>query len=197
MSPNEPSIGTGSRDSNTAQSRLFAWQGRTLAALALAALVAVSGCVTVGSPDDGAMPAESETYDMNESVELAQNDTTFEVAVVDYRLTETYRTASGVTETVPPGKQFLFVKVRATNVGPTSGAAPGVDVQPGNASAVSDRPVWMSNRYVGTFNAVPAGDTESGWEVYVVPENTTSGDVRVAFSTDIIVTQDEFRWTLD
>jgi hypothetical protein len=188
-------------------------------ALAVLALVALAGCAGLGlAPEDEGTPTFAppttagdapttvdsgpDTYALGEVVELAQENTTVAVRVVDYRIVESYETTdgSGGTRTVeaPAGDTFVFVKLAVENVGDTDGSTPSVAVQPRNESAdVSDSiPASFDDGVYRSVRPLEAGATTTGWAAVQVSGDVDAADVRVAFSPDILVTEDEFRWTL-
>lgn len=165
---------------------------RLAVGLVLVALVALAGC----------SDEPSESYALGEPVELEGNDTTIEVSVVDYRLVDAYEStggSGGARSVTPPGdQQFLFVKVTVTNVGNASGATPSVAVRPENASSSGDGPRanWMTDDWYRNVAPLDAGESRTGWVRARVARNVTAADVRIAFSTDILITGDEYEWTL-
>ncbi|WP_435345612.1 hypothetical protein [Haloarchaeobius sp. HRN-SO-5] len=167
-------------------------------ALALVALVALTGCADGGL--GGGFP--DETYAPGEAVGLKQENTTIAVAVEDYRLTGAYDADDGAggtrTVTAPDGEQFLFVKVTVENVGSVDGATPAVAVRPKNASSAGEgpTPTWMTDDWYRSVRPLPAGETRTGWVRATVAGNVTAADARVAFSTDVLVTSGEYRWLL-
>jgi hypothetical protein len=162
-------------------------------ALVLVGLVALAGC----------SDEPSESYALGETVELEGNDTTIEVAVIDYRLIDTYEgtdesSGSAQTVTSPGDDQFLFVKVSVENVGDASGATPSVAVRPENESSSGEgpRPTWMTADRYRSVRSLDAGESRTGWVQTRVAGNVTASDVRVAFSPDILITGDEYKRTL-
>lgn len=179
------------------------------------ALVALAGCGTAGidtptfapttTAGDAPTTVDSgpERYALGETVALEQANTTIEVSVVDYQLVERYEapaeSGSGTrTVEAPPGQQFVLVKLTVENVGDTDGSTPSVSVRPNNESADAPEaiPAASTDGRYRSVRPLPAGETTTGWYVVQASTDVAVSDVRVAFSPDILVTEDEFRWTL-
>lgn len=187
---------------------------RVVGVLVAAALVALAGCSTAGvdtptfapTTTDSAAPATTtagdDTYALGERVELEGENATVEVRVVDYEFVESYERATddGGTETVtaPAGQQFLFVKVGVEHVDGGATATPSAGVRPFNESV--DGPDSLPASYEdGVYRSVrelTVGATTTGWIAVQVDADVTASDVRVAFSPDVLVTEDEYAWTL-
>jgi hypothetical protein len=190
-----------------------------LVVVAVLAAVALPGCaaleVDTDDPTEATTPLaptttdapttidrSPERYALGETVELDGDDATVAVTVVDYQFVDAYDTesASGGTETVgaPAGQQFLFVKVTVEHVDGAATATPAAAVRPSNDSVdVSDSiPASTDDGIYRSVRELPAGETATGWLAVQVDADVTPSDVTVAFSLDILVTSDEFQWTL-
>ena len=189
---------------------------RVAGVLVAAALVALAGCGTAGvdtptfaptTTDSGTPTATTtagdDTYALGERVELEGENATVEVRVVDYEFVEAYERATddGGTETVdaPAGQQFLFVKVSVEHVDGAATATPSAGVRPFNESvdAPDSLPVSYQDGVYRSVRELPVGASSTGWIAVQVDADVTASDVRVAFSPDILVTEDEYAWTLD
>lgn len=187
---------------------------RVAGVLAAVAIVALAGCGTAGVDTPTFAPtttdaitatttAGDDAYQLGERAELAQDDATIAVRVVDYRLVNAYETTtdSGETETIeaPAGQQFLFVKVSAEHVDGPAAATPAVAVRPRNVSVdvSGDVPESFADGIYRSVRELPVGETSTGWIAVQVDDDVVAEDVRVAFSPDFLVTSDEYRWTLD
>lgn len=176
-------------------------------------LVVIAGCsaiddglggeattTTTAAPTSTAPPTSTgpDTYALGEAVDLEQENTTIAVQVVEYRLADSYETADGTTVEAPGDGQFLFVKVTVENVGGADGATPPVAVRPQNRTGDDDYDAasWMDEGWYYHVRPLPAGETRTGWVLVRVDGDVTASDVRIAFSPDILITQDEYRWTL-
>lgn len=194
--------------------------GRLVAVLGVVVLLVLAGCASVelGSLGDSGTPTFAEPtttgdaepvgdgperYAPGDAVELTTENATVSVRVVAYEFADAYETATddGGTRTVesPASQQFLFVKVSVEHVDGAATATPSVAVRPSNASAdVSDDiPASYGDGVYRSVRELPAGKSSTGWVAVLVGDDVTASDVRVAFSPDILVTSDEFRWTLD
>ena len=188
--------------------------------LAVVVLVVLAGCASVelGSPGDPGTPTFAdpttaddagtvrdgpERYALGDAVELTAENATVAVRVVEYEFADAYETTTddGGTRNVesPAGQQFLFVKVAVEHVDGAATATPSVAVRPSNASAAvpGDVPASYADGVYRSVRELPAGASATGWVAVQVDEDVTASDVRVAFSPDVLVTTDEFRWTLD
>jgi hypothetical protein len=183
-------------------------------------VVALAGCTGLGfapGDDDGTPTfaptttagdpattagAGADTYALGEIVELEQGNVTIAVRVVDYRFVDGYEAAdgSGGTRTVeaPPGERFVFVKLEVENVDDTDGATPSVAVRPRNASVdvTDDLPASFDAGVYRSVRSLQTGETKTGWVAVQVSTDVDASDVRVGFSPDVLVTADEFQWTL-
>jgi predicted small lipoprotein YifL len=186
---------------------------RVVGMLVAAALVALAGCGTAGvdtptfapTTTDPVAPtttADDDTYALGERVELAHENATVEVRVVEYEFADAFERATddGGTETVesPAGQQFLFVKVTVEHVDGSATATPAAGVRPSNDSVdVSDSlPASYEDGLYRSVRELPVGATSTGWIAVQVDADVTASDVRVGFSPDILLTEDEYRWTL-
>ncbi|MFB6189767.1 MAG: hypothetical protein ABEI57_07765, partial [Halapricum sp.] len=116
-----------------------------------------------------------------------------------YRLVDTpERSGDGGTVTPPAGRQLLYVHVTVANTGSNDSATPAVGVRPTSSEAPpAALPAWASDGEYVAVQHLAAGQTRTGWVSRVVPANTTAGNVRIAFSPDILITDDEYDWRLD
>ncbi|WP_227131486.1 hypothetical protein [Halorubellus salinus] len=186
---------------------------RVVGVLVAAALVALAGCSTAGvdtptfapTSTDAVAPtttAGDDTYALGERVALDGENATVEVRVVDYEFVDSYERArdDGGTETVtaPAGQQFLFVKVGVEHVDGAATATPSAGVRPSNDSVdVSDSlPASFDDGVYRSVRELPVDGSSTGWLAVQVDAEVTASDVRVAFSPDVLVTEDEYAWTL-
>jgi len=165
----------------------------------LAVLLALAGCSA--DTEDVEENAPEDTVPPGETVELEGNNTTVAVTVTDYRLVESYETYnstsdSNETHEAPGDKRYLFVKVRVENVGPANGTEPTMAIEPKNSTDAGPGPVWIDDQYLG-ITALDPGEVHTGWRGVTVNGSVAASDVRIGFSTDLYVSTDEFRWTLE
>lgn len=165
-------------------------RGRTLATVLVVLLAGMAGCQGTGS--------NGETHGVGETVALEQENTTIEVTLEDYRFEDSFEAENGTTVQAPRGEQFLFLKVSANNVGDEDGATPAVGVRPSNDSAAAGRspPTWDGDGWYRSIRQLRQGETKRGWVLRLVPDDAAPADVKVAFSTDILITSGEYAWRL-